>query len=59
MEGFNKAWKKHPPVHVSMAAYVGWGKNSSSSSQSSSTEDAGDTDAFMASLPVMEYVNGR
>jgi hypothetical protein len=30
LEALSKYWAKTPPVHFSMAAYVGWGKSKGS-----------------------------
>lgn len=37
----NRYWQRCPPVHVSVAAYLGWGK----------TEEGNDVMALMSSLP--------
>jgi hypothetical protein len=56
MEALNKHWLKSPPVHISMAAYVGWGK--SQGSAQSSSADEGDFEMMMASTPVKGANNG-
>lgn len=49
LDGLSKYWKQFPPVHVSMAAYVGWGKSKESA------QDEGDFEALMASIPTKEF----
>jgi hypothetical protein len=46
LEAMNRYWQKSPPVHLSMAAYVGWGGEKA---------DAGDPVSLMETLPVMEF----
>lgn len=48
LEGMSRYWMRHPPVHISMAAYVGWGKGSAQQ------QDEGDFEAMMASLPTTQ-----
>lgn len=47
LEAMNRYWQKSPPVHLSMAAYVGWGG-------AKQGQQEGDAVALMDSLPVME-----
>jgi hypothetical protein len=48
-EAMFKYWTKAPPVHLSMAAYVGWGQSKKQSA------DNGDLDGLLASLPTKEF----
>jgi hypothetical protein len=50
LEAFYRHWKTSPPVHVSVAAYVGWGK----SKGSAETATDADFEALMASVPQKE-----
>lgn len=50
LEALSKHWKESPPIHISMAAYVGWGKSKESAKRAPSDDD-GDFDAMMASIP--------
>lgn len=43
-----KYWDKLPPVHMSMAAYVGWG-------QKAEATPSADIEALMGSLPLKEF----
>lgn len=53
MEALSGYWLKHPPVHLSVAAYVGWGGSKGSA-------DQGDVDMLLAGLPTMEVnPNGK
>lgn len=54
LEALNKYWLKSPPVHMSVAAYVGWGK----SEESAQSSDEGDFDMLMASTPIKEFKHG-
>lgn len=47
-------WKKMPPVHLSMAAYVGWGQ-----SKAQSADNGGDIDGLMMSLPAAKEFNAN
>lgn len=49
LEGMSRYWMRYPPVHISMAAYVGWGKGSARQQQ-----EEGDFEAMMASLPTAQ-----
>lgn len=47
LDALNSAWSQYPPVHVSVAAYLGIGKQ-----KNTAASDA-EFDAMMASLPAM------
>lgn len=47
LEALGTYWMKQPPIHISMAAYVGWGKSSGSA-------QSGDVEALIASAPLKE-----
>ncbi len=48
LAALSKYWSEWPPVHVVAAAYVGWGSSKKSS------QDQGDLDALLASVPIKE-----
>lgn len=50
-EVLNKHWKRSPPVHFSVAAYLGWGKSDGASSPE---QHDSDFDTLMMSTPQMD-----
>jgi hypothetical protein len=49
LSALSKYWSEWPPVHIAVAAYVGWGSSKKSSASAS------DLDTLMASLPEKEF----
>jgi hypothetical protein len=51
LERMNKHWLKSPPVHYSVAAYLGWGKSGGASSPE---QGSFELDQRMAQAPTID-----